>query len=584
MDRLFALATRLHTSLFPPADPMTASRHAPRALALPALALLMVAAPLAVPDAARAQTPVTTIENADDKVVLESYDDGALLAPDPDLSSDGAIPAEDAGVRMMWYSGKAAFRAGQVGGTQWNETNVGSESVAFGRNTTASGLRSTAMGDGTEASGGASTAMGKGTTASGDQSTAMGFSTIASGNQSTAMGLYTDARDSRSTAMGYDTEASGNASTAMGDNTTAGGDASTAMGNGTDASGNGSTAMGQATTASRSQSTAMGYETEASGTRSTAMGEGTTASGDQSTAMGDNTTASGNWSTAMGFRTRASGTRSTAMGFFTIASGERSTAMGDNTTASGNASTAMGRRTTASGRVSMAAGWRAAAESDSSFVWNDGSEYHAIPNASGGLSSDNAVVDEPVMGGKTFSVGAQGGVRFVTGPSSVTYIESGNAGWTQTSTRSAKTDVTRADPTAVLEAVEAMPISTWEYKTESGEGAGTRHIGPMAEDFHGALPYDLGSSEDHINSLNADGVALGAVKGLARKVNRQKETIATLKAENRDIKKRLAALEAEVSAAPATAGLMGTPAGSWGLALLLGLGGLAGGILWRRRL
>ena len=30
MDRLFALATRLHTSLFPSADPMTASRHAPR--------------------------------------------------------------------------------------------------------------------------------------------------------------------------------------------------------------------------------------------------------------------------------------------------------------------------------------------------------------------------------------------------------------------------------------------------------------------------------------------------------------------------------------------------------------------------
>ena len=155
----------------------------------------------------------------------------------------------------------------------------------------------------------------------------------------------------------------------------------------------------------------------------------------------------------------------------------------------------------------------------------------------------------------------------------------------------------RSDPTAVLEAVEAMPISTWEYKTESGEGAGTRHIGPMAEDFHGALPYDLGSSADHINSLNADGVALGAVKGLARKVNRQKETIATLKAENQDqqstideqneridrLEKRLAAVEAEASAGPATAGLMGSPAGSWGLALLLGLGGLAAGLLWRRR-
>ena len=43
-------------------------------------------------------------------------------------------------------------------------------------------------------------------------------------------------------------------------------------------------------------------------------------------------------------------------------------------------------------------------------------------------------------------------------------------------------------------------------------------------------------------------------------------------------------LGAEASAVPATAGPMGSSAGSWGLALLLGLGGLAGGILWRRRL
>ena len=102
MDRLFALATRLHTSLFPSADPMTASRHAPRALAfpafvLPALALLMVAALVAVPDAARAQpTPVTTIENASSDVVLESYDDGALLAPE--ASSGTGVPRPAAGI------------------------------------------------------------------------------------------------------------------------------------------------------------------------------------------------------------------------------------------------------------------------------------------------------------------------------------------------------------------------------------------------------------------------------------------------------------------------------------------------------
>ena len=447
----------------------------------------------AVGTAAHAQTPTTTIENARGDVVLESYDGGALLAPEAS-SGTGAIPAEGEGTRMMWYPDKGAFRAGTVPGDEWNDSNVGDESVAFGYNTTASAYRSTAMGSRTTASGRRSTAMGDRTTASSRRTTAMGRNTTASGNQSTAMG----------------------------------------------------------------------YQTTASANSSTAMGRNTTASDDESTAMGLRTTASGN----------------------------QSTAMGDNTTASGNESTAMGQETTASGRASMAAGSGAAAEGDSSFVWNDGGGYHSIPNASDdGLSSDKIVTSnfEPT-GNLTFSVSARGGVRFVTGGSQVTYIAGGTTGWSTTSTRSAKTDVTRADPTAVLEAVEAMPISTWEYKTESGEGARTRHIGPMAEDFHGALPYDLGSSTDHINSLNADGVALGAVKGLARKVNRQKETIATLKAENqdiraenRDIKKRLAALEAEASAGPATAGLMGSLAGSWGLALLLGLGGLAGGILWQRR-
>ena len=222
---------------------MTASRPAPRALALPALALLMVAAPLAVPDAARAQTPTTTIENASDEVVLESYDDGALLAPEAS-SGTGAIPASGSGARMMWYPGKAAFRAGFVDSDEWDDKNVGNQSMAFGRETTASGAQSTAMGGGTAATGEEATAMGGRTSASGDQSTAMGGQTTASGQESTAMG----------------------------DNTTASGPYSTAMGNSTTASGQDATAMGFLTTASGRYSTAMGFRTTASGRYSTAMG------------------------------------------------------------------------------------------------------------------------------------------------------------------------------------------------------------------------------------------------------------------------------------------------------------------------
>jgi hypothetical protein len=142
----------------------------------------------------------------------------------------GSIPATGAGVRLMWYPGKAAFRAGRVQGTHWDDASVGMLSVAFGDNTRASGERSTAMGGQTTASGQTSTAMGHQTSAGGNFSTAMGFSTTASGGSSTAMGHLTAASGNFSTAMGDRTVASGEISTAIGSQTTASGVFSTAMG------------------------------------------------------------------------------------------------------------------------------------------------------------------------------------------------------------------------------------------------------------------------------------------------------------------------------------------------------------------
>jgi hypothetical protein len=51
----------------------------------------------------------------------------------------GSIPAEGGGVRMMWYPKKAAFRAGEVGSSEWNDSNIGLYSAAFGTRNIASG-------------------------------------------------------------------------------------------------------------------------------------------------------------------------------------------------------------------------------------------------------------------------------------------------------------------------------------------------------------------------------------------------------------------------------------------------------------
>jgi hypothetical protein len=47
-------------------------------------------------------------------------------------------PIEGAGTRFMWYASKAALRAGQINGTQWDDANIGLYSTAT---TSESGLR-----------------------------------------------------------------------------------------------------------------------------------------------------------------------------------------------------------------------------------------------------------------------------------------------------------------------------------------------------------------------------------------------------------------------------------------------------------
>lgn len=89
----------------------------------------------------------------------------------------------------MWYPRKAAFRAGNVDGIQWNDASIGNYSIALGQNTTASGINSTAFGVGSVASGPQSTAFGNGTLAQAYGSTSMGVGTIASW-ASTAIGTF----------------------------------------------------------------------------------------------------------------------------------------------------------------------------------------------------------------------------------------------------------------------------------------------------------------------------------------------------------------------------------------------------------
>lgn len=93
-----------------------------------------------------------------------------------------------AGTRMLWYPRKAAFRAGHVNSTQWDNANIGNYSFANGFNTISSGTSSIAMGHDTKATNSYAVAMGMQATASNMSSMALGYQVTASGKYATALG------------------------------------------------------------------------------------------------------------------------------------------------------------------------------------------------------------------------------------------------------------------------------------------------------------------------------------------------------------------------------------------------------------
>ncbi len=119
---------------------------------------------------------------------LNIDDDGGFVASG--ALGQGDIPTQGSGTRLMWYPGKAAFRAGLVEASQWDDVRVGSTSFATGSGTIASGVASTALGAFSTASGAVSTATGSGTIAAGAYSVAMGRFTRAFANEMVAIGRF----------------------------------------------------------------------------------------------------------------------------------------------------------------------------------------------------------------------------------------------------------------------------------------------------------------------------------------------------------------------------------------------------------
>jgi hypothetical protein len=95
----------------------------------------------------------------------------------------------------------------------------------------------------------------------------------------------------------------------------------------------------------------------------------------------------------------------------------------------------------------------------------------------------------------------------------------------ETSDRNEKANFADVDPRSVLETLAAIPIQTWNFKSQPES---VRHMGPMAQDFHAA--FGLGHDDKHISTVDAAGVSLAAIQGLYQMLQEKEQQIAELQA------------------------------------------------------
>ena len=246
------------------------------------------------------------------------------------------------------------------------------------------------------------------------------------------------------------------------------------------------------------------YATDSGGFQNAASGgDSTVGGGFENTASVDfSTVAGGATNIASGlYSTIAGGASNTASNLYSTVAG------GGGNTASGSLSTvAGGYHNVASGVGSFAAGKFANANVDGCFAFGDNSTSNVV---SCGVTPNQ------------FVARAVGGVYFLTaGTSDGTYtgakLAPGATAWTVYSDSIGKDNIQRIDSIAVLRKVAAMPIATWNWKSQD---ASIRHMGPMAQDFHAA--FGLGETPKGISTVDADGVALAAIQGLYQTMRHQ---------------------------------------------------------------
>lgn len=216
--------------------------------------------------------------------------------------------------------------------------------------------------------------------------------------------------------------------------------------------------------------------------------------------------------------TVAGGLRNIAIDFAATVGG------GTNHTAGGRWSTVPGGfNNEAHGDYSLAAGRQANARHPGSFVWGDSTSAFIT-------SSQN----------DQFTARASGGVRFFSNSTLTSGVRlfPGASAWSSVSDEGTKADYAPVNGRDILIRLAALPIQSWNYKSQDPS---IRHIGPTAQDFYGA--FGVGESNNHISTVDADGIAMAAIQGLYQVVQEKDEQIAAQQTRIETLEARLSRME-----------------------------------------
>ncbi len=303
---------------------------------------------------------------------------------------------------------------------------------------------------------------------------------------------------------------------------------------------------GEGNTASDVQSTVGGGSNNTASGFGDGEGSATVAGGDSNNAPADDSTVAG------GVRNTASdvysavggGANNTAsgdgdyQGAATVGGGQSNQATGDfSTVAGGNYNIASGDFSTVAGGLSnqakgigsFAAGCNATATYYDSFVWGDNCSVTT-------QDTNNDQLVARAFGGFFFLTDSSQGM---TGTGAT--LPAGSGSWSSLSDRNVKANFLSVDTASLLEKLAAMPIATWNYKSQAES---IRHLGPTAQDFHEA--FGLGEDDKHISTVDAQGVALAGIQALYQTVTGLKQSLAETQQSLAELQQSLAEKDREI--------------------------------------